>query len=770
MDWAKGVTCKNISIYGFCKYADQGCAFNHELPKPIVKEQQPVGNKVVTLKTPDGTITSLGSLAESITKSSTDLGLANSNSANEEGTNSIKFNPESRTFTPISKSTFRALSSNISDIPSFTPSVSPSISNAQIQSNSDGHISDIGSLSINNGDRTEISQQPINASCGLSTASPAFKPMKIDAPMFKPGSANFQPSSIIQQQISAPSISMKQVPMVPGASLATQTPTEQQIPLQSSHDLSLISSSQQLPQQHHMAVSAPQAPPPLQDPMNAYRAMSYQLQFPEMYFSPSNFSLNHHLYAPQELDLSHILDSNEESVGTLFIPNDLRESLLKNNVATLQTMQHSNLPDHVAGYHSLVPLDRTLSKSMKNYTVPSSLYKVFSIKDGCAYAMRRLEGFNLTNEKSLSVIRRWKKVSMGNANIITVHEAFTNYAFDDNSLFTIHSYQPNAKSLKEIHMHKPKSVPEPLLWNYISQITIAMLSAHEANLPFRLLTSDKIVTTNKNQIMVSGAGIIDLINFDIDFKIGKDLKCDDKGEYVDLLKKFDLKQFGYLILELIYFSTGKNFSLDNIDVFQLYSKLDKEKENIEKEFVTKALENVLFYSNDIKQAVAYLFNMEFGHTSSTFDSNLLPSKEESSIQGFSRIIAPKMARCYNELASLNQFYEKNLANAIENDRLFRLITKINFILERSEYSGDLSWSETGERYPVKLFRDYVFHQVDDQGKPVLDLVHVLGCLNKLDAAIDEKIMLVSRDESSCIIASYKEIKECIEFSFHQLMK
>ena len=44
---------------------------------------------------------------------------------------------------------------------------------------------------------------------------------------------------------------------------------------------------------------------------------------------------------------------------------------------------------------------------------------------------------------------------------------------------------------------------------------------------------------------------------------------------------------------------------------------------------------------------------------------------------------------------------------------------------------DPSWSETGDRYIIKLFRDYVFHQVDENGLPVVNMVHVLSCLNKV---------------------------------------
>ena len=51
----------------------------------------------------------------------------------------------------------------------------------------------------------------------------------------------------------------------------------------------------------------------------------------------------------------------------------------------------------------------------------------------------------------------------------------------------------------------------------------------------------------------------------------------------------------------------------------------------------------------------------------------------------------------------------------------------------------------GDRYMMKLFRDYVFHQVDTEGQPVLDLAHVIESLNKLEVGSAEKVLLVSRN-------------------------
>jgi PAB-dependent poly(A)-specific ribonuclease subunit 3 len=100
--------------------------------------------------------------------------------------------------------------------------------------------------------------------------------------------------------------------------------------------------------------------------------------------------------------------------------------------------------------------------------------------------------------------------------------------------------------------------------------------------------------------------------------------------------------------------------------------------------------------------------------------------------------------------------EGELMSELENGRLVRLLCKLGFINERPEFAREPRWSETGDRYIVKLFRDYVFHQVDEAGNPVINMSHVITCLNKLDAGTDERIMLISRDEQSCLVVSYKE--------------
>jgi len=53
---------------------------------------------------------------------------------------------------------------------------------------------------------------------------------------------------------------------------------------------------------------------------------------------------------------------------------------------------------------------------------------------------------------------------------------------------------------------------------------------------------------------------------------------------------------------------------------------------------------------------------------------------------------------------------------------------------------------------------------------VIDLGHVLTCLNKVDAGSEEKVTLISRDEQSCFVVTYRELKKGIESAFQELMK
>ena len=127
------------------------------------------------------------------------------------------------------------------------------------------------------------------------------------------------------------------------------------------------------------------------------------------------------------------------------------------------------------------------------------------------------------------------------------------------------------------------------------------------------------------------------------------------------------------------------------------------------------------------------------------------------------------------LGELDMMYKHN--DAMENEvrkqfgcgRLARLLMKLGMINGRPELRMDKQWSETGNRYIIKLFRNYVFHQRGKDGEPMIDFGHVIECLNKLDVGIDEKILLTSPDGKSIVVASYLEIRRLLDEAFMELV-
>ncbi len=69
---------------------------------------------------------------------------------------------------------------------------------------------------------------------------------------------------------------------------------------------------------------------------------------------------------------------------------------------------------------------------------------------------------------------------------------------------------------------------------------------------------------------------------------------------------------------------------------------------------------------------------------------------------------------------------------------------MGFVNERPENAHSQAWSEAGDRYPIKLFRDYLFHQVYEDGTPILDLAHLTESLNKVIS-----ISLITQPEARC---------------------
>ncbi|KAL2146987.1 hypothetical protein VTI28DRAFT_1283 [Corynascus sepedonium] len=610
----KDTLCRNILIYGNCRYEDQGCTFNHDQNKNSSQADFP----------------------------------------------KKAFNVESPSFTPSSQAQVAAkkstLSSQAANAAPFTP----------------------------RGVGTPSMQQTAETSVFNPAAIREFTPQNYDI-----GNANSngvpQENGIYNDPFTMSSM---------GAAL----PAAGQYNLYASDHNALATSGAQFFPQHGAFPTGPLQPP------------------------------NYHLYQPYDT-YRQDLQPWQRATYDFFMPAKMREELQKKMFATQQVMPNSGLPQ-LERWHSLFPLDTNNRKNTSSFGYPSWVYKAQNSRTGRHYALRRLEGYRLTNEKAiLSVMKEWKKIR--NANIVTVHEAFTTREFGDSSLIFSFDYHPLSKTLQEQHLQPvhgsryraPSSLPENVLWGYICQITNALKTIHSNKLAARCLEPSKIIISDNNRIRLSACSILDVVQFESNTKS------------VQELQQEDLVKFGKLILSLT--TTTPPAHLNNIPV---------------------ALESLAAkYSANLRDAVAWLIAP--------------PNQgEPKSIENFISGIASHMTTFFDLALQDNDEKQSHLARELENGRAARIMMKLMTIVERGELGGAQAWSETGDRYQLKLFRDYVFHRVDADGKPNLSIGHMLSCLNKLDAAVDEMVVLTSRDNETVFVLTYRELKQMFDRAFNELVK
>jgi PAB-dependent poly(A)-specific ribonuclease subunit 3 len=428
--------------------------------------------------------------------------------------------------------------------------------------------------------------------------------------------------------------------------------------------------------------------------------------------------LQYHLYGSLRPNRKS-LASNERSSHELFISDDLREQLTKKQEAVLQTLQNSNLPASVHNYHSLVPLDLQPERSSRVFGYPSFAYKATSKQDGETYCLRRIEGFRLQSEVSITLIEKWRKVH--SAGVVEVREAFTSKSFMGDSILFVYAYHPLSSTLYDKHIRQRKPCNEAILWSYLTQLYNALRAIHACGLACKLLDLTKVLVTEKNRIRINCCGMLDVLQYD-------------PSADVKQQQQMDLTQAAALVLGLAH---------NDAELWP----------------------DARFRFDLTTRGYSARFN-DFMHTVLEDADNGCPVSLQTILADLGEASMESMdaALVYNDTL------EAELATSTENGRLVRLLCKFGFINERPEFEHDPAWSETGDRYLLKLFRDYVFHQVNERGQPVLDLGHVLSCLNKLDAGTEERVMLVSRDETSSIIATYRELRALAESAFNELRR
>ena len=366
-------------------------------------------------------------------------------------------------------------------------------------------------------------------------------------------------------------------------------------------------------------------------------------------------------------------------------------------------------------------------KTRSSFGYPSAAYQVTNREDGQMYCLRRFDNVRCVSPKiAAAVTDRWHHSPNKEGPSVQDHPGvvpFYKCFVAQRAVFFVHQYIPGSRTLRE-RLNGP--LAENVVWSIISQMVSAIRVIHANNLAVRTLDMGHVLSTmdptaSRLRIRLNCLGVVDALEFET-------------RKHVQDLQQQDIRNLGWLTLSL---ASGTEVSMQS------------ETSTIQRcdSFVGQ------HFSRELHNLVMTLIR----------SSPRPPTIVDVGRAIFQRAFDEQDA-AYRSL-DLN---ERLLSAEYDSSRALRLLLKLGFINERPEFGPNRRWAQSGDCYVLTLFRDFVFHQADGAGNPIMDLGHVVTCLNKLDAGDPEKIVLVSRDGKSMLVVSYADVARCLESAFNEL--
>lgn len=397
------------------------------------------------------------------------------------------------------------------------------------------------------------------------------------------------------------------------------------------------------------------------------------------------------------------------TIVSIGLPEEIRSHLQALDLETLKQMDPSDqrYKEIPPRFYNAYPLDDpTVNKNgTGSYGYPSAMYKVIDRLDNQLYVLRRFDNVRITNnnpailKKSLD---QWKPIR--HTSLVPLHLIHN----EKGAVFFIYGYYTMAETVKKKYMvdTSPNLLPESIVWKMLCQVLVCIRFVHSKKSALRCINPSSILHTPDNKFHINNVGILDVLEFE-------------SRKSVADMQAEDLIRLGHVVLAML---TKTNISTKHVN-----NALAFIQEN---------------YSNELYRMVFTLLNGQVS-ADQLCTSTILSSK----------IIAE-----YEIALEKSETLYTLLRSQYENSRMVRLLLKLGLVNERPEHATSSSWSETGDRYVLKLFRDYLFHQCDSNGVPNLDMGHVISALNKLDVGDEEKILLSSRDGKDILVVSFQDIK------------
>jgi PAB-dependent poly(A)-specific ribonuclease subunit 3 len=313
-------------------------------------------------------------------------------------------------------------------------------------------------------------------------------------------------------------------------------------------------------------------------------------------------------------------------------------------------------------------LDDGNNRRSSSFGYPSTTFQVTSRDDGHLYCLRRFDNVRSVSPKiAAAVTERWNNTNNEQShddphpNVVAFYHCFV----AQRAVFFCHAYTGGARTLRE-RLVERGPLAEPAVWSCIAQLVSALrhihvrqrLAARTVQLQHVLCSDNNDTNNDRLRLRINCVGILDALEFEA-------------RKHVADLQRQDVRDLGCLILSL---ATGTEVTAGT-DASTLHNCESYVGQNYSRELHTLAVTLIRAVPPsivDVCRAIASRGSME---------------EQDAAYRALDRT-------------------ERALATEYDAGRVMRMMLKLGFVNERPEFGPNRRWSQSGDCYVLKLFRDY----------------------------------------------------------------
>eukprot|EP00871_Galdieria_phlegrea_P005939 jgi/Galph1/832/GphlegSOOS_G5567.1 len=447
-------------------------------------------------------------------------------------------------------------------------------------------------------------------------------------------------------------------------------------------------------------------------------------------------------------------DKNERYYITrdIFDKSFSAESSKRKVEEVFDVSKEPNVPNIVNKYHSLKLIEEHVGSNAACLN-----YRSISATDGKLYILRRIVG-NVPYDAHhvVKTVEKWKQIR--HPGVVPLCEAFTTFAFSQgaaNELIFVYPFYHDAQVFGKVFLSTEGNLTcipldEEVVWTLFIQLVSSLDALHAENMIagdslsitgsfHRNIDSERfehfvgILVVGKNRIKLSKCGIGDALSAE---SVGG-YSAYNTVSYSDTERK-KMEDIWRLLSIMILIILRSETSIVQHGML---------KTDVNEAF--RALKSLGIYSSHLLQVLELLVE--------SYNNN-----RALNIVDISSMISSQLLYDYDHVWFHAENLENELSRRLNSTRLFQLLSLFGFILSLDDPRLTSQWSETSDKYILRLFLEYMFYyQIDEEGNPSLNMSHVVECLNRVDIGSEEPILLASKDSKSLLVVSYADIRYSI---------